>query len=106
MSIELHLEGARSGALRGIGAGVRGRRVVTARSRSPHVTPETRPDALDLDPLAGEDEPWADEDFLRAPDREDYLGFLRTLWLAIVFCVLFWLALAVAGVQLFRFVAG
>jgi hypothetical protein len=75
---------------------------LTARTRSPHVAPRPRDERLDLDPLAGEDELWAVEDFLWTPDDEDYVGFFRALWIAVVLCVLFWIALALSGVELFR----
>lgn len=56
--------------------------------------------AADADPLAGEDEPWAPEDFgLLTPDEEDYFGLLRTLSLAVLVSAAFWalLALGAAG---------
>jgi hypothetical protein len=61
---------------------------------APHVQ-----DELEHDPLAGEDELWAEEDFLLAPDAEDYVKFLRTLWVALLACAVFWVTIAVGAVQ-------
>ena len=64
------------------------------------LAPPTHDEALDLDPLAGEDELWAEEDFLMTPDEEDYFGFLRTLWLAVLACAAFWILLALGAAGL------
>lgn len=56
-------------------------------------------DRFESDPLAGEDEPWA-EDFLRSSDEEDYISFLRTLWVAILASALFWAATVVGAITM------
>jgi hypothetical protein len=75
----------------------------TATGSAPRAS--ARDAGLDLDPLAGEDEPWADEDFLWIPDEEDHAGFFRTFWIALVLCVLVWLAVALVGAKLFGLAA-
>ena len=52
----------------------------------------TRDETVETDPLAGEDESWADEDFLWTPDGEDYPGFLRALWVALIVGAAWWIA--------------
>jgi hypothetical protein len=74
--------------------------VLTARTSWGTIAPPRDAD-LDLDPLAGEDELWAEEDLLLQPDAEDYFRFLRTLWIVLLLCCMFWVALAVGGVALF-----
>lgn len=63
------------------------------------LAPLRRRERLELDPLAGEDELWTEEDFLRATDDEDYVAFLRTLWLAVLACTVFWIVVAFGAVQ-------
>jgi hypothetical protein len=58
------------------------------------------------DPLAGEDEPWAEEDFLRPPDEEDFAAFFRSLTIALVVCLLVWLTIGGAVLQLYRLLSG
>jgi hypothetical protein len=57
-------------------------------------------DAVEADPLAGEDEPWAEEDALRPPDEEDYVEFLRRVWVAVFACAVFWVTIVAGAVQL------
>lgn len=92
MSVEMHVEDALGGGGRRAGS--------LWTTGTPPLAPPPHRDALDADPLAGEDEPWAPEDFLRPRDEEDYVGFLRTLWVAIFMCALFWLVVALGAARL------
>ena len=85
MVMELHL--GETGAAAG------GTAVLEGRTQTPAVTPRTFRDRI-VERLAGEDEPWADEDFLLVPDAENYVRFLRTLWLAVLVGALFWVMVA------------
>lgn len=67
---------------------------------TPLLTPPSQREQADADPLAGEDEAWAPEDFLLTPDEEDYFGFLRTLWLAVLASAVFWIFLALGAAGL------
>jgi hypothetical protein len=67
-------------------------RVSRAWTRSPGLAGQPSGGGLALDPLAGEDEPWA--------DHEEFARFFRSLWLAMLLCLLFWLALALTGFAL------
>jgi hypothetical protein len=57
-------------------------------------------ETVELDPLAGEDELWAEEDFLYGPDEDEYVGFLRMLWLSVLACALFWVVVALSVTEL------
>jgi hypothetical protein len=99
MSVHQQLDELTTGAARhdlDRGAGP----VSTARTPLPGLTGQSRGGGFALDPLAGEDEPWADEDLIRAPDDEDFVRFVRSLWLATLLCLLFWFALALSGFAL------
>jgi hypothetical protein len=100
MRIDLQPRGAPGNAARRVDVTGDAAAVLTARTHWRHAAPQPRDAELEVDPLAGEDEPWADEDFLWTPDEEDYVRFFRTLWIALVLCLLFWLAVAVGGAEL------
>lgn len=76
-----------------------------ALGRHPVTTP-SREEPACSDPLAGEDEPWAEEDFLRPPDGEDFVAFWRSLTIALVVCLLVWLVIGGAVIHLYRLVSG
>jgi hypothetical protein len=57
-------------------------------------------DGVEPDPLRGEDEPWAEEAVLRPADEENFVGFLRTLWVAVFACAVFWVTIVVGAVKL------
>jgi hypothetical protein len=69
-------------------------------------TTTTTEEPVTGDPLAGEDEPWAEEDFLRPPDEEDFAAFFRSLAVALVACLLAWLAIGGAVIQLYGLLNG
>jgi hypothetical protein len=91
MSVEMHVEQALGGGGRRAGS------LLTPRTNTPPPAPHSVSGA---DPLAGEDEPWAEEDFLWTPDDDEYVGFLRALWLAVFACALFWVAIAIGAARL------
>jgi hypothetical protein len=93
MSVDVHVEQALSGGGRRAGS-------LWTTGTSPLAPPPKR-ERAQVDPFAGEDEAWASEDFLLTPDEEDYVGFLRTLWIAVLACALFWVVLALGAAQLF-----
>jgi hypothetical protein len=91
MSVEMHVEQALSGG---------GRRAGSLRTTgTPPLAPPPQREPTELDPLAGEDEPWAAEDFFWTPDAEDYFRFLRSLWVAIFACALLWVAIALGAAR-------
>jgi hypothetical protein len=89
VSVDLHLGQAPGAA------------ALTTWASTPHAPAHQRDHELELDPLAGEDEAWAEEDLLWTPDEENYVRFVRSLWIAIVCCLLFWVLLAAAGFGVF-----
>lgn len=66
----------------------------------------TRREFVSSDPIAGDDEPWAAEDFLRPPDEEDFVAFFRSLTVALVVCLFVWLAIGGAAVYLYELFSG
>ena len=52
----------------------------------------TRGETVEIDPLAGEDDFWAEEDLLWTPDGEDCPAFLRALWVALIVGAAWWIA--------------
>lgn len=62
-------------------------------SHDPH-RPATREPRLDPDPLAGDDEPWAPEDFATAPAPDDGRRFFVGLAFGLLFSALAWAAIA------------
>jgi hypothetical protein len=84
MSIDVHLGATRGGAL-------------TAWTASLHAPPRARDD--ELDPLAGEDELWAAEDVLWTPGEENYIRFLRSLFIVVLCSLLFWILVAAVGLR-------
>jgi hypothetical protein len=100
MSVDLDLETRRGDAQPAVDISRDPAAILAALAYRPRLALELRQDPVEVDPLAGEDELWADEDFLRTPDAENYVGFLRRLWLAIFACGLFWIMVVLGGLGL------
>ena len=70
------------------------------------------PAAAELDPFAGDDEPWAEEDLARAwiadaqTGRTDHVAFFRALVVVCIVAALVWAVIGATAVAIYRLLGG
>ena len=70
------------------------------------------PTAADLDPFAGDDEPWAEEYLARAwiadaqAGRGDHVGFFRAVVFVSVAGAVLWAVVGATAIAIYRLLAG